>query len=220
MHTPMFHNLRYSASAGLLVAAVLLAGCSTELASFDDTYVPASVEENFPIKVVERPVKLAIKVTPGGIHPNEVNELIRFGKKAAATASTPITVGYPSQSKAARQAANQAAEILVHQGNARQSIIVAPVSGAGKIITLTFAAKVAETKPCGDWSENLRSNQSNESGTAFGCAVQQNMAAMVSNPEDFEDPRPQTPTRSSTQNPALDRYNNGTWTTPTTESSF
>jgi pilus assembly protein CpaD len=79
---------------------------------------------------------------------------------------------------------------------------------------------VAETKPCGDWSENLRANQFNESGTAFGCAVQQNFAAMVTNPEDFVEPPPQTPTQSATQNPALERYNNGTWTAPTSDSSF
>lgn len=220
MYTPMFRSLRLTASASLLAAATLLAGCSTELASFDDTYVPASTEENFPINVVERPVKLTVKATAGGIHPDEVNDVIRFGQKAAATASTPVSVGYPSRSKAARQAANQAAGILVRQGIARQSIIITPVGGAGHAVTLSFAAKVAETKPCGDWSENLRSNQFNESGTAFGCAVQQNIAAMVTNPEDFETPRPQTPTRSVTQNPALDRYNNGTWTTPTSDSSF
>ena len=146
--------------------------------------------------------------------------MIRFGKKVAATASTPVTVGYPSRSKAARQAANQAAGLLVQQGVARQAIIISPVGGAGHAVTLTFAAKVAETKPCGDWSENLRANQFNESGTAFGCAVQQNFAAMVTNPEDFETPRRQTPTQSATQNPTLERYNNGTWTTPTSDSSF
>lgn len=115
MYMPMFRSLRITASASLLAAATLLAGCSTELASFDDTYVPASVEENFPITVVERPVKLTVKATAGGIPSGEVNEVIRFGKKAAATASTPVTVGYPSRSKAARQAANQAAGLLVQQ---------------------------------------------------------------------------------------------------------
>ena len=220
MHMPMFHFLRITASASLLAAATLLAGCSSELASFDDTYVPASVEENFPITVVERPVKLTVKATAGGIPSGQVNEVIRFGKTAAATASTPVTVGYPSRSKSARQAANQAAGLLVQQGVARQSIIISPVAGSGHAVTLAFAAKVAETKPCGDWSENLRANQFNESGTAFGCAVQQNFAAMVTNPEDFETPRSQTPAQSAAQNPALQRYNNGTWTTPTSDSSF
>lgn len=220
MHTTMFRCLRIATSVSLLAAATLLAGCSSELASFDDTYVPASVEENFPITVVERPVKLTVRPTAGGIHPDEVNEVIRFGQKAAATASTPVTVGYPTHNKAARQAANQAAGLLVQQGMARQSIILTPVGAGGHAVTLSFAAKVAETKPCGDWSENLRGNQFNESGTAFGCAVQQNIATMVTNPQDFEAPRSQTPTRSSTQNPALDRYNTGKWTMPTTDSSF
>ena len=120
----------------------------------------------------------------------------------------------------ARQSANQAAGILARQGVARKSIHVMPRDGKANSITLAFAAKVAETRECGDWSQNIRSNQFNESGPNFGCAVQQNFAAMVTNPEDFEHQRPMTPARSADQAPALKKYESGEWTAPTTDSTF
>ena len=208
------------APAALLATASLLSGCSQELASFDDTYVPASVEEKFPIEVVEKPVKLTVKAAPGGLNSSDASTVAHFGRDALSRATSPVTVAYSANSKQARAAANQAVAILARQGVPRESILVSQGAGAKGSVTLAFTTKRAQTKPCGAWPENLRPNQFNDSGNAFGCAVQQNIAAMVSKPEDFEASRPMTPVRSSSQNPALNRYNNGTWTAPTADSSF
>ena len=203
----------------LTVTAVLCAGCSQELASFDDNYVPQSIDENFPIKVVERPVRLSLEATPGGLRTKDANLVIDFARKAATAASTPVTVAYPAGSKLARQSANQAAGILVRQGVSRQAVIVTPKDGGTNEITLAFATKVAVTKPCGDWSQNMRGNQFTESGPNFGCAFQQNFAAMVANPEDLNRPQPSSPATSASQATAIDTYNAGKWTTPTTDTS-
>lgn len=200
-------------------AAPMLAGCSTELASFDDTYVPQSVEENFPITVVEQPVQMIVEATPGGLHPGDVNEVIRFAQQAAGRATTPVTVGYAAASKEARDAANQAAGIIARQGVSRQSVLVTPHGGRDRKVVLAFGMKTAQTKPCGDWSQNLRGNQFNESGPNFGCSIQQNFAAMVADPNDFVHPKPMTPQQSSSQASALQAYDQGTWTTPVATSS-
>lgn len=212
--------IRVAAPAAMLASASLLSGCSQELASFDDTYVPASVEEKFPIEVVEKPVKLTVRATSGGLNSNDVNTVVRFGREALSRATSPVTVAYAANSKHAHLAANQAVAILARQGVSKDSILVTQGAGVNGMVTLTFTTKVAQTKPCGAWPENLRPNQFNDSGNAFGCAVQQNIAAMVSKPDDFEASRPMPPVRSSSQNPALDRYNNGTWTAPTADSNF
>lgn len=219
MRSLTFRLARIAASAAAIAAASMLAGCSTELASFDDTYVPASAEENFPIKVVERPVRLTVQTGAGGILQHEVSAVTRFGKEAAAKAPTRVFVQYSSASKQGRQAAGEAVAILNQQGVPRHAIHVT-ADGKGHVLTLAFSVKVAETKPCGSWTENLRPNQFNDSGTAFGCAVQQNMAAMVANPGDFEEARSMPPSQSAPQNPALSRYGDGTWTTPTADSEF
>lgn len=219
MRSLTIHLARTAASACLIATAALLAGCSSELASFDDTYVPASTEENFPIEVVERPVRLSVKTGSSGLLQTGVNEVAAFGREAAAKASTPVTLHYSSASKSGREAANQAAAILKRQGVPPHDVILRP-DGKGHMLVLAFSVKAAETKPCGAWPENLRSNQFNQSGTAFGCAVQQNIAAMVANPGDFEEARAMTPSQIAPQSPALTRYGDGTWTTPTTDSDF
>lgn len=218
MRNNFLSPMQLAAVSGLMVVAALLAGCSTELASFDDTYVPASVEENFPIKVVERPRSMTAKATANGVRPDDVPEIARFGREAAATAANPIAVHYAS-GKAGQQSARQAAAILAQQGVPRHSIRLTP-GGNGNVLTLSYSARMAETKPCGAWPENLRANQFNESGTAFGCAIQQNIAAMVANPNDFDQARQMPPSLSAPQTPALNRHVDGTWTTPTADSEF
>ena len=200
-------------------ATAMLAGCSSELASFDDTYVPQSIDENFPITVVEQPLKLTLDASAGRLQPADVSEVTQFARSAALRATTPVTVGYSRGSKRAREAANQSAAILIREGIPRQSVLVTPYEGSEARVVLAFGTKMALTKPCGDWSQNLRGNQFNESGPNFGCAFQQNMAAMVADPNDFVRPKPMTPAQSASQSAAMQEYGNGTWTTPIVTSS-
>ena len=213
-----FEN-RAARTALLVAIAALCAGCTTELASFDDTYTPASVEENFPIKVVERPVKLRLDVQTSGLQAEEVKQVASFAREATAHAATPVTVAYPSGNALAKQVAGQAAGLMAREGVPRQYILVTPHDGSGNVVTLAFARKATETKPCGDWSQNLAGNQFNESGPNFGCAYQQNFAAMVANPEDLRRPQEATPALSAAQAPALEKYYSGEWITPTTDTS-
>lgn len=219
MKHPAKLKLRQPAIILALLAAGLCAGC-TELASFDDTYVPASVGENYPIKVVERPVRLTLDTNRQGVQPSDVSQLNLFAHQAAAHASTPVTISYPAGSQSARRAAGQAAGVLIKEGVPRRSILVTPHEGGGNQLILIFAQKLAETKPCGDWSENMAGNQFNESGPNFGCSVQNNIAAMVSNPEDFQHQRASTPPLSTTQIPGLTTYSKGPWTVPTIDLSI
>lgn len=192
----------------------LLSACSADLASFDDSYVPQSVEENYPIKVVEKPVMLKFVARPDGLQTADAGEVMRFAKRAAADRTTPVTISYASGSRIGRQGAEQAAALMTRQGIARKAMRLVPRQGRDDEVTLTAEFKVAETKPCGDWSQNLRGNQFNESGPNFGCTVQQNIAAMVADPQDFERPKPVTPAQTVSQSSAIESYNTGAWTVP------
>lgn len=210
---------RLAAMALLAATALLTFGCTSELASIDDTYVPSTVEENFPIRVVEQPVKLTISASTGKIGHADSTRLLGFSREAASKASTPITVSYPSGSKAAKLVADEAAARLAEAGVARRSILLTPREGKAPEVTLAFGRKVAETKPCGDWSQNIRSDQFNVDYPNFGCAFQQNFAAMVANPEDFQHMHAPGLASSEAQRPALDDYTKGTWQEPTTDTS-
>ena len=200
--------------------AALCAGCTSELASFDDTYSPASVDENFPITVVERPVKLQLEAQGAGLQPSDAGRIAGFAREASAHATTPVTISYPARNPSAKRTAGQAAALLERDGVRRHAILVTPYDGSGKAVTLAFARKVAETRPCGNWTENMAGNQFNESGPNFGCAFQQNFAAMVANPGDLQQPRAATPASSAAQAPALKDYYSGDWLAPTTDASL
>lgn len=221
MRTPFKLTRLIVMSTLLAASAGLLSACSPELASFQDNYVPASVDENYPIKVVDRPMQLTVGVNASGLIHGDAKQVARFAEAAAAARPpSPVVVSYPAGSKAARKAASQAAGLIAQKGVPRQSIIVTPRDGKGNAITMTFAQKVAETRECGDWSQNMRANQWNDTGPNFGCAFQQNFAAMVANPEDFVKLRPMPPSMSAAQSAALDSYQSGEWTTPTVDSTL
>ena len=73
--------------------------------------------------------------------------------------------------------------------------------------------------PCGLWPEDLgpsiknKSYFENKSYYNFGCAYQRNMAAMVDNPSDLVQPRPETPAYTTRRTTAFEKYRKGTPTT-------
>lgn len=212
---------RVSAAVLLMAIASTLTACSADLPSFQDTYEPESVEENYPIKVVERPVQFTIEAVRAGLPHADVKSVTQFGQAAAkARATAPVVVSYAAGSKQARKAAEQIAGLVIQQGVPRQSVVLTPRDGKDHAVTMTFVRKVAETRPCGDWSQNTRANQMNDSGPNFGCAFQQSFAAMVANPEDLERPRSMSPAMNAAQSAALAAYQAGQWTTPTSDSGF
>jgi pilus assembly protein CpaD len=70
----------------------------------------------------------------------------------------------------------------------------------------------AHAKECGAWPEDLSRTQQNEAYENFGCAQQNNIAAMVANPRDLERPRAQTPSDPLRRSKIFDNYREGTAT--------
>lgn len=210
---------RISLCLMLAALSASASGCSNELASVNDVYVPASIEENYPIKVVERPMRVSFETQRDGLRPEDVEQVIGLGRQAAARKADPITISFASGNAGSRKASEQLAAILVRQGVARPALHLRAVEGKSSAVTLNFVTKVAVTKPCGDWSQNLRADQYNGVGPNFGCAFQQNIAASVNNPEDFVRPRTMTPAQAAAQSPVITAYQSGEWTTPTAGSS-
>ena len=72
--------------------------------------------------------------------------------------------------------------------------------------------------PCGVWPEDLgpsiknKSWYENKSYYNFGCSAQRNLAAMIDNPSDLEQPRPETPAYTMRRNAAFEKYRKGTTT--------
>ena len=88
-------------------------------------------------------------------------------------------------------------------------------------IRLTYPRIIADAGPCGLWPEDLgpsikdKSYIDNKPYYNFGCAYQRNMAAMVDNPADLMQPRPETPAYTERRSIAFEKYRKGTTTTTT-----
>jgi pilus assembly protein CpaD len=86
-------------------------------------------------------------------------------------------------------------------------------------IRLNYPKISAVAGPCGLWPEDLgpsikdKSYLENKQYYNFGCAYQRNMAAMIDNPSDLVQPRPETPAYTTRRSEAFEKYRKGTTTT-------
>jgi pilus assembly protein CpaD len=76
-------------------------------------------------------------------------------------------------------------------------------------IRLAYVRIAAATAPCGPWTDNVARNYENVNYAAFGCATQQNFAAMVANPLDLLYPRVMTPPNAGRRHTVLENYQAG-----------
>ncbi|MFM8747104.1 MAG: CpaD family pilus assembly protein [Aestuariivirga sp.] len=206
---------RQALMAVALAAAVLAAGCSQDQAGFEDVYTPASAAERFPIDVVERPVGLKVAAGHGKLSASDANLVANLAAVANRPASSAVTISYPAESRYGRKVAGQAAAILAREGVPRARIRTAAYNGKADTVTLGLVTRVAATKPCGDWSENLANNFANKPYPNMGCAMQNNLAAMISNPEDLVRPRGMPPAQSAARAKPMENYQTNEWTKPT-----
>jgi pilus assembly protein CpaD len=206
--------LRFAVTLVLCGPAVLLAGCSQEFASVDDMYVPVASDERFPIEVTDKPFKLNLSAKAGKLANDDVNRLVSFARAAQAEGATPVIVSYPSGSRKARGVSQQAMQILQGQGLEQARIRSATYNGKSDVVLLSFTRKTATTKECGDWSQDLGKSSKNEPHSNFGCFMQNNLAAMATNPEDFIAPPATGPASAAPRTLAMERYQSGAWSTP------
>lgn len=213
-HRKMPNTFRLAATLVLCGSATLLAGCSQEFASVDDNYVAAFSEERYPISVVDKPFKLTIPARTGKVANDDMKRLVSFARAAQGKGASPVIVSYPSGSRKAAAASREAVIILRNQGVQPDMIRRATYNGKSDIVALSFTQRVAETKPCGNWPQNLGNVAKNEPWHDFTCSSQNNLAAMVTNPNNFIEPARTVRRDAAAQMPAVETYQSGAWTTP------
>src|SRR6202790_4130408 len=88
-------------------------------------------------------------------------------------------------------------------------------------IRLSYPRMAAVAGPCGLWPQDLgpsvfdKSYSENKQYYNFGCAYQRNMAAMIDNPSDLVQPRPETPAYTMRRTEGFEKYRKGATTTTT-----
>jgi pilus assembly protein CpaD len=88
-------------------------------------------------------------------------------------------------------------------------------------IKLSYPRIAAVAGPCGLWPEDLGPSilngrySENKQYYNFGCANQRNLAAMIDNPADLEQPRSETPAYTARRTAGFEKYRKGEPTTTT-----
>jgi pilus assembly protein CpaD len=190
--------------AVVLVVSSMLAGCSGEELALDDQFVPSTHYEMYPIAVTNAPVKLEISSKRGTLQLSQINAIAAFAQTAQSSSTSKFMIKRPSGGGASSRVAKETYQIMVKNGISPRMIVQGTYPASSKApVQIVYTRSVAVTKECGDWSSDWANTTTNETPSNFGCSMQNNIAAMVVDPQDFEVPNATTPALAATRTPAV-----------------
>jgi pilus assembly protein CpaD len=219
------HCKRALRIAGALVGAAVALGACTHT---DEVATTASVPEDYrlrhPIAIqeAERSVVIFVGRARGGLSAEQRADVMGLAQTWLHEGTGAIVADVPNGTPNARTAADAFLEVqalLSAAGVPPHGIIVHHYHPEDPrqlaTIRLNYPKISAVAGPCGLWPEDLgpsikdKSYFENKSYYNFGCAYQRNMAAMVDNPSDLVQPRPETPAYTTRRTEGFDKYRKG-----------
>lgn len=217
---------RYRAAGlggALISIALALGGCQhDEVATAS---IPDDYKQRHPIAIEEQNRSIVVFVghARGGLTAAQRADVMGLASTWMHEGTGAIHIDVPSGTPNARPAAESMHEIqamLAAAGVSPRGIIVRPYQPEDKRflppIRLTYSKIAAVAGPCGLWPEDLGPSIKNKSWFEnkdyynYGCAYQRNIAAMVDNPSDLEQPRSETPAYTVRRTAAFEKYRKGT----------
>ena len=221
---------RRHAALRLLAAAVLtslLGGCYQTQQTARAEY-PLDYRDRHPITVREgsRQIDIFISSNRGGLSPAQRADVLAFAQNWRHEAKSGIIVKVPhggAVDRAANDTMREIHSIFAASGVPRNAVFVRqyrPTAASLTSIKIGYSKMVAEAGPCGQWPNDLgpsadRNYFENRPYWNFGCASQRNLAAMVANPSDLVQPRPEGPAYNARRTTVLDKYRKGESTATT-----
>lgn len=222
---------RYRAAAlgsALVGIALALGGCQhDEVATAS---IPDDYKQRHPIAIEEQNRSIVVFVghARGGLTATQRADVMGLASTWLHEGTGAIHIDVPTGTPNARPVAESMREIqamLAAAGVPPRGIISRPYQPEDKRflppIRMTYSRIAAVAGPCGLWPEDLGPSMKNKSWFEnkeyynFGCSYQRNMAAMVDNPSDLEQPRPETPGYMARRVTAFEKYRKGLTTTTT-----
>ena len=216
-----------SAFVGLSVA---LGACTNTTGEVVTASVPNDYRLRHPIAIQEadRSVVIFVGHARGGLSPSQRADVMGLAQTWVREGTGAIVADVPVDTPNARAAANSFREVralLAAGGVPPRGITLRhyhpddPRTLA--TIRLSYPRIAAVAGPCGLWPEDLGPSTLNNSYNEnkpyynFGCANQRNLAAMIDNPSDLVQPRPETPAYTARRTAAFEKYRKGDPTTTT-----
>lgn len=201
-----------------LALSAALAGCQTvEQYTAPVAALPNDYRANHPITIEEGlstfdiPVGRETPYLAAGMEGNVLAFAGGFMSSGSGALAIVLPTGTPNAANAA-SIARQIEGVLVAGGVAPTVIEYRTYPGGTATgnapVRLAYVRLAATTSPCGLWPDNLARNI-DVNYANFGCATQQNLAAMVANPLDLLYPRLMTPPSAARRSNVLDAYQAG-----------
>jgi pilus assembly protein CpaD len=211
--------------AGALVGLAVVLGACTHT---DDVATTASVPDDYrlrhPIAIqeTERAVVIFVGHARGGLSASQRADVMGLAQIWLQEGTGAIIADMPVGTPNAHAAADSLHEIqalLSAAGVPPRGIVVRNYHPADPrqmaTIRLNYPKISAVAGPCGLWPEDLgpsikdKSYLENKPYYNFGCAYQRNMAAMIDNPSDLVQPRPETPAYTMRRTVGFEKYRKG-----------
>ena len=226
---PFLDRIRILRLAGALVGIGLALGACTHT---DEVAATASVPEDYrarhPIAIEEGNQSLVVLVGRGrgGLSAEQRADVMGLAQSWQHEGTGAITADVPvdtPNAHAAQDSLHEIQSLLAAAGVPPQGLAVHHYRPDDPKfmppIRLTYPRLKAVAGPCGLWPEDIgpsiknKGYYENRSYYNFGCAYQRNMAAMVDNPADLEQPRAETPPYTTRRSEAFEKYRKGQTTT-------
>jgi pilus assembly protein CpaD len=226
---PPFDRCRMLRLLGAVFGLSVALGACTETTGSVATTAPPPEDYRLrhPITVQEAEHSIVIFVghARGGLSATQRADVAGMARMWASEGTGAIVADVPVNTPNARPAESALAEIralLAASGVPRNGIKVHYYTPDDPrllaTIRLSFPKMAAVAGPCGLWPDDLgpsvrdRSYYENRPYHNFGCANQRNLAAMVENPSDLVQPRPETPAYTARRSEGFEKYRKGTTT--------
>jgi len=216
---------------GALVGLAIALGACTHT---DDVVATASVPDDYrlrhPIAIQEadRSVVIFVGHARGGLSAEQRADVKGLAQtwlhEGTGAIIADVPVGTPN-ARAAAETFREAYAMLTAAGVPPRGVTVRHYHPDDlrqlATVRLNYPKISAVAGPCGLWPEDLgpsikdKGYYENKPYYNFGCAYQRNMAAMVANPSDLVQPRPETPAYTVRRTEGFEKYRKGTTTATT-----
>jgi len=212
----------------LIGLSVTLGACKTVDAPIMAAEYPDDYRLRHPIAVTEadRSIVVFVGTGRGGMTAAQRADVMGIARDWVQEGTGSVVVDVPVDTANGRAAAATYREIravLAAGGVPARGIVQHPYHpddpGLLPTIRLSYSKITAVAGPCGLWPEDVGPGLDNPGYNEnkpyynLGCATQRNLAAMVDNPADLEQPRPESPAYTMRRTQSFEKYRKGVSTT-------
>ena len=225
---PVERKRAFSIAGALVGLAIALGACTHTDEVVATASVPDDYRQRHPIAIQEanRSVVLFVGHARGGLSAEQRADVMGLAQtwlhEGTGAIVADVPVGTPN-ARAAAEAFREAHAMLAAAGVPPRGITVHHYRPDDPrqlaTVRLNYPRIAAVAGPCGLWPEDLgpsikdKGYYENKPYYNFGCANQRNMAAMVANPSDLVQPRPETPAYTMRRTEGFEKYRKGVTTT-------